>query len=140
MFANSCLKLGMPFLHIHSIIHLSTWSLKNRVFVCAEKIHCVHCRWLWGLHPLSDVFLNSSTQPVVSAVTFLSFHLGSLISWEPHCRCLSIKCEYSCNIVTQRFSNYGPRTTSGPRGVPLWFFKKDIRKNQIQMNCLSHYS
>jgi hypothetical protein len=23
------------------------------------------------------------------------------------------------NALDQRFSNYGPRTTSGPRGVPL---------------------
>jgi hypothetical protein len=25
-----------------------------------------------------------------------------------------------------RLSNYGPRTTSGPRGLPLWSLKKDL--------------
>jgi hypothetical protein len=42
--------------------------------------------------------------------------------------------------LEQRFSNYGRRTTSGPRGIPLWSFKKGRRKNKIQMNCVSHYS
>ena len=40
----------------------------------------------------------------------------------------------------QRFSNYGPRTTCGPRRLPLWSFKEDIRKNKIQMNFISDYS
>jgi hypothetical protein len=44
------------------------------------------------------------------------------------------------NTIRQRFSNYGPRTTSGPRRVPLWPSKKDRRTNKIQMNCVSHYS
>jgi hypothetical protein len=44
------------------------------------------------------------------------------------------------NELEQRFSNYGPRTTSGPRGVSLWSFKKGRTKNEIQMNCVSHYS
>jgi hypothetical protein len=47
--------------------------------------------------------------------------------------CLNIR-------LKQRFSNYGLQTTSGPQGLPLWFFKKDRRKNNIQMNCVSHYS
>jgi hypothetical protein len=42
--------------------------------------------------------------------------------------------------LDQRFSNCGPRTTSGSRDMPLWSFKKGRRKNQIQMNCVSHYS
>jgi hypothetical protein len=41
--------------------------------------------------------------------------------------------------LDQRLSNYGPRTTSGPRGVPLWSFKRDRRKNKIQMNCVYEY-
>jgi hypothetical protein len=44
-----------------------------------------------------------------------------------------------CKRLRQRFSNYGSRT-SGPRGVPLWSFKKDRRTNKIQMNLVSHYS
>ena len=43
-------------------------------------------------------------------------------------------------VLWQRFSNYGLRTTYGPRGLPLWSFKKDRRKNKIQMNCVSHYT
>jgi hypothetical protein len=35
--------------------------------------------------------------------------------------------------LNQRLSNYGPRTTSGPRGVPLWSFKKDRRKNEMRI-------
>jgi hypothetical protein len=35
------------------------------------------------------------------------------------------------DALEQRFSNYGPRTTSGAQGVPLWSFKKDRRKNKI---------
>jgi hypothetical protein len=31
--------------------------------------------------------------------------------------------------LNQCFSNYGPRTASGPRGVPLWSYKKDRKKN-----------
>ena len=38
----------------------------------------------------------------------------------------------SC-VIDQRFSNYGPRTTYGPRGLSLWSFRKDRRKNKIQM-------
>ena len=38
------------------------------------------------------------------------------------------------------FSNYGPRTTCGPRDLPLWSFKIYRRKIKIQMNCISHYS
>ena len=30
---------------------------------------------------------------------------------------------YSGNGLTQRFSNYGPRTTCGPRDLPLWPLK-----------------
>jgi hypothetical protein len=30
--------------------------------------------------------------------------------------------------IQQRFSNYGPRTTNGPRGVPLWSSKKAEEK------------
>jgi hypothetical protein len=44
------------------------------------------------------------------------------------------------HALWQRFSNYGPRTTSGPRVVASWSFKKDRRKNRIQMNCVSRYS
>ena len=45
--------------------------------------------------------------------------------------------------LVQRFSNCGPRTTSGPRILPSWSFqiehqsKKD-RKNKINVNCVSH--
>ena len=42
--------------------------------------------------------------------------------------------------LVQRFSNYGPWTTCGPQGLSLWSFKKDRRKNKIQMNCVLHYS
>ena len=48
------------------------------------------------------------------------------------------------NTVDQRFSNCGPRTTSGPRVLPLWSLyrlninpKKD-RKNKINVNYVSH--
>ena len=47
------------------------------------------------------------------------------------------------NSIRQRFSNCGPRTTRGPRVLPLWSFqiehqsKKD-RKNKINVNCVSH--
>ena len=47
------------------------------------------------------------------------------------------------NSLAQRFSNCGPRTTSGPRVPPLWSFqiehqsKKDS-KNKINVNCVSH--
>ena len=44
------------------------------------------------------------------------------------------------NSLNQCFSNYGPWTTSAPRGLPLWSFKKCRRKIQIQINCLSHFS
>ena len=40
----------------------------------------------------------------------------------------------------QHFSTYDLWTTCGPRGLPLWSFKKDRRKTKIQMNCISHYS
>ena len=43
------------------------------------------------------------------------------------------------SFCEQRFSNYGPRTTCGPRGLPLWSFKKDRRKNIIQINFVSLY-
>ena len=42
------------------------------------------------------------------------------------------------NIVGQCFSNYVPRSTSDPRGLSLWFFKKDRRKNILQFT-ISHY-
>ena len=42
--------------------------------------------------------------------------------------------------IRQRFSNYGPRNTCGPRGMPLWPLTKCRRKIKIQMNWLSHYS
>jgi hypothetical protein len=42
--------------------------------------------------------------------------------------------------LEQCFSNYGPRTTSGPRGASLLSFKKDRRKNKIQINFVSYYS
>jgi hypothetical protein len=42
--------------------------------------------------------------------------------------------------LRQCFSNYGPRTTSGPRGVSFWSFKKDRRKNKIQINFVSYYN
>ena len=35
----------------------------------------------------------------------------------------------------QRFSNYGPRTTCGPRDLPLWSFK-EIRKKNSNSNDL----
>jgi hypothetical protein len=47
------------------------------------------------------------------------------------------------NTLKQRFPNCGPGTTGGPRVLPLWsssiahYSKKD-RKNQINMNCVSH--
>ena len=44
------------------------------------------------------------------------------------------------HALEQRFSNYGPRITCGPRDLLLWSFKKYRRKTQIQMNCVSHYS
>ena len=47
------------------------------------------------------------------------------------------------NYIEQRFSNCGPRTTSGPRVLPLWSFKiehysKKDRKNKINVNFVSH--
>ena len=44
------------------------------------------------------------------------------------------------NRLKQRLSNYGPRTTCGPRGMPFWSLKKDSRKNRIQMKSISLYS
>ena len=44
------------------------------------------------------------------------------------------------HALGQRFSKYRPRTSCGPRDLPLWSFKKYTRKIQIQINCLSHYS
>ena len=68
---------------------------------------------------------------------FISFHF---ISSSP----VLMRQAWSADILIfnlgQRFSNYGPRTTCGPRGLSLWSFKKDRRKNRIQMNCVSHYS
>jgi hypothetical protein len=40
----------------------------------------------------------------------------------------------------QCFSNYGPRTASGPRGVSLWSFTKDRRKKKNQIHFVSYYS
>ena len=42
-------------------------------------------------------------------------------------------------MLGQRFTNYGPRTTCGPRDLPFWSFKKYRRKIKIQMHCISHY-
>ena len=61
-----------------------------------------------------------------SRCTSMWWSFGNIIMWR--------------NGVQKCFSNYGPWTTCGPRGLPLWSFNKVKRNNNITINCTSHYS
>ena len=71
----------------------------------------------------------------VGGLAFIYISKLNHCRWTPGC--------LAFNELRQRFSNCGPRKTSGPRGLLLWSFyiehqsKKD-RKNKINVNCVSN--
>ena len=101
---------------------LNNWFQSNLLNLNPNKTNYVEfkpTKWLGEDIQLKcdDTFILTNTH-----TKFLGLILDNTLSWNSHIDSLIRKMSSACYALSQRFSNCGPCTTSGPPVLPLWSF------------------
>lgn len=84
--------------HESAISRLSRSVHGNGFSFSSDKTRCLHFTRLRALHPDTCLSLKNRDLSFLPIFKFLDLFLESKLSWEPHMKYLSVKCERSLNI------------------------------------------